>query len=230
MVKKQINILLVEDHKLVSKLISEYFEKNYEMIKFSCANGYNEAIAIIESEKVDVAILDVMLTDGDGLELAQEILNIDKSIKIIFLTALNSKKVVLDAVKIGATGFLSKTAHLSEINNSIEFALKGEKYFCQETIKTLVSNGTSNGVESHNQNALIAQNQSAHDVLDVLTERESEIVEFLVNEYTIAEISDELSLSKRTIETHKKNILNKLGVKSTISLIKLYYERKYKKN
>lgn len=214
-VDNAINILIVDDHKLVTKLISNHFNGQEDSHKIKTANGFVDAINAVKNNNVEIALLDVMLPDGDGIDLAKELLKLDDNIKIIFLTAINSKKIILDAVKLGAVGFLSKSSQLREINEAIEFVKKGEKYFCQESLRLLVGNS-------------VEQDKRRNHIFDseVLTEREKEILKMIVDELTIAEISEQLSVSRRTVETHKRNLMNKLGAKSTISLVKMVYENK----
>jgi DNA-binding NarL/FixJ family response regulator len=214
-VSESTNILIVDDHKLVTKLISNHFDRQEVQHTIRIANGFEDAIGSALSNNIDIALLDVMLPDGDGIELAKRLIEINSSMKIIFLTALNSKKIILDAVKLGAVGFLSKTSHLKEINEAIEFVKKGEKYFCQDSLKILVGNSVDGDV----------RNDHISDS-DKLTDREKEILRLVVDEYTIAEIAEHLSLSRRTVETHKRNLMAKLGAKSTISLVKMVYENK----
>jgi DNA-binding NarL/FixJ family response regulator len=216
---QEVKILIADDHKLVSKLIFSYLQGHQNISMIGSANSGDEAIDIVANNDVDVAILDILMPDKNGLQLAQEILAIKPNTKIIFLTSILSRKVITDALRFGAKGFITKSANLEEILDAIRLVLRGDRYFSRDCMKVFID-------ESVDNDEIYDYVNKVND----LTEREKEILGFIIHEYSIPEIAEKLCLSNRTVETHKKNIMTKLGVKSTIALVKLVYEKQILSN
>jgi DNA-binding NarL/FixJ family response regulator len=208
--EKTSGILIADDHKVVANLLKAHLEdiNLFQTIKtaFSC----KEAIESAKENKVDVILLDIILPDGNGIEVAKEIMKFNPSVKIIFLTSLCSKSLIMECFEIGARGFLLKTANFDETIEAIKIVKKGDKYFCRDCLKALVE-------EDYQNDEYV--NYIKHS-LD-LTDREKEILRLLVEECTVPEIAGKLYLSARTVESHKRNIMTKFGAKTVIGLVKM---------
>lgn len=209
------NILIADDHKLVAKLIYSYLVNFVNMNLVGSASSGEEVIEIARANRVDLVLMDIVMPGMNGLVTAKALYEIDPKIKIIFLSGLNNKNIIHEAIKIGADGFLTKNASIEEIIEGIQTVLRGDKYFSKECMNVYVK-------EQEAETAVFGGGQ----ISEILTEREKEIMEMVVAEMNVNEIADKLCLSPRTVETHKRNIMTKLGVKSTVALVKMFYETK----
>ena len=213
---KDISILIVDDHKLITSLIQLFLAFKQQFKEVKVANSYEEAMIIARETRIELAIVDILMPDKTGIQLVPEITKLNKDMKIMFLTSLISKKVIVEGLKLGVTGFLIKSADLEEIIRAIQIVMQGSKYFCPESMKVLLD-------IKHKAEPT----EYSTDYSDLLTSREKDVLKLIIEDRHVAEIAEILCLSPRTIETHKKNIMSKLGVKSTLSLVKLYYENQF---
>lgn len=208
----KIKLLVVDDHKLVSNLLLKHLVTRDYIGTVELANGCKDALSFIKTHDIDICILDIVLPDGNGLDLAKDMLKIKPKTKVIFLSASNTKMVIVEAANIGAS-FISKSSDINEIFEAINYSLRDERYFCQDSLKILIGSRE----EAKAREFSIASNTN-------LTEREREILQLILDEQSIVQMADKLYLSPRTVQTHKKNIMAKLGASSTVALIKMIYE------
>jgi DNA-binding NarL/FixJ family response regulator len=124
--------------------------------------------------------------------------------------------VIKRALKLGANGYLCKYSDSDEVLTAINTLLNGDVYLCKGTLKSLY-------VSAPNDKRELVSTHIKH-ALGNLSKREMEVLKLVLEEYSTKEISELLFISSRTVETHRKNILNKMGVKSSLSLIKLFVE------
>ena len=212
----QTNLMIVDDHRMVSNLFSIYLNQKESSVKLiGTAANCKQAREITRKNKIDVCLLDIMLPGMSGFEFAKELLYVNRFVKIIFLTALNSKKVINKAIELGASGFLTKSSELHEIHDAIVKVQKGDRYFCKDALQKLLG--------SHLEKR---ERENYIDGNGTLTKREKEALKLIVDENKITEIADKLHISPRTVQTHKKNIMRKLKVNTTVALVKTVYEKK----
>jgi DNA-binding NarL/FixJ family response regulator len=216
--EKSINILVADDHYLVAKLI--------RMMLISCDENYTTTIAccstevfdIVKNNSIDLIMLDIDMPKIDGIQVLKSLKASNPEIKIIMLSNHTEAWIIKRTLNFGANGYTSKYADSDEILKGIKAVLNGELFLCSTTLKCLYSNeqnGSENGESIHVKN-----------VVGSLSKREIEILKLVVEEYSSKEISEILFISHRTVETHRKNILKKLGVKNSLGLIKLFVENK----
>lgn len=149
----------------------------------------------------------------DGLKTLQEIKNNFPEIPCIMLSMLEERSVIERCLELGASGYLHKDSTSIEIEEAIEICLSGKRYISNEAKKVL--NGERNTTA-----------QSGLDLTEPLTERELEVLEKLCDGKTSKEIEEELFVSHRTIETHKKNLMYKFNVNTTGKLIALAFKNR----
>lgn len=148
-------------------------------------------------------ILDIELTGTDGFSLLKRIRNLNKNIKVLFLSSKSEAFYAGRAIRAGANGFVSKRKDLGEIYNAVEMLLTGYSFFPTETLNFINHMGTRNGVEKDMP----------------LSNREVTVLRYLANGLSNKEIAEQLLLSNKTISAHKSNIYSKLGVQSIVELI-----------
>ncbi|MDN5203814.1 response regulator transcription factor [Fulvivirgaceae bacterium BMA10] len=203
-VGKMINIALIDDHKLIrsgiKKLLSTYEDLNV----IDEYGNYNEALENFNN-KVDVWLIDISLGDGNGIDLLKKWRNRRKDIRVIFLSVHKESYYVIKALETGANGYLYKDVSVEEIITAIKRVYQGKNYYSNEISEILINN---------------LHNDSKWN-LPKLTSRETEILNFIVGGFSTKEIANELSVSPRTVDSHRTNILDKFGFKNTTQMVRV---------
>jgi len=183
----------------------------------SICGSYMSGIEALENaikHKPDIIITDIMMPEMSGLEFIKSIKSNNLSSKILILSMFLSAEYIHNAVQSGVNGFLMKqNATRDELMTAISLLMEGKNYFNTEVANTIVK-----GIKSDLANKVSANEN--HD-LSLLSKREIEVLKLFANGYSNKEISDNLYISLRTVETHKSNMIIKLNLKSYVDLIKI---------
>lgn len=166
-------------------------------------NNGDELLEGIAKEQPDVLLLDIQMPGKSGIELAAIITRQYRNIKIIALTNIDVVAQIKKILQQGVMGYLLKDASPETIINAIETVYGGEQYIQEQLRQLLLSS------------------LSASNSKQIVTRREKEILQLIVDEFTNQEIADKLFLSLRTVENHRNNLLQKLDVKNTAGLVKV---------
>ncbi|MBL0745862.1 response regulator [Chryseolinea lacunae] len=207
-----LNILIVDDHQMITDGLSQILrsEKTIDQIHMA-KNGY-EAIDIARTEAIDIIIMDINMPKLSGAEATKIIKAEYPAIKIIVVSMLGEAPVVNKLLKAGADAFIHKDAGKAELIKAIDKVMHNEKYVSPEISMNLFNHlnetGKTAATEKH------------------LTKRELEIIGQISNGLTNNEIAAKLFLSSVTVDTHRKNILAKLGLKNTAALVRYAVENK----
>ena len=207
-------ILLVDDHKMIREGIKSFLEENDQIEIVGEAKNGVEALQIYESKEVDVVITDILMPVMDGIELTQKIIEGDKDAKILALTMLNESQHIRQMMKSGALGYLLKNCTEEQLNDAIKAVLQGKKYYSSEVTDILMN--------AENPN-LTPKTRLTVEI--PLTTREKEVLHLICKEYSNKEISDELFIGMRTVDAHKRNLLEKTGCKNVAGLVVYAIER-----
>ncbi len=205
-----IKVSLVDDHRLVVDGLASLLARENDIEVIAKAFTGKQLLASLKKEKPHVVLIDINLPDLDGITLSKKIKNYDPEVQIIALTMHKVRKFVFTMVEIGVTGFILKNADNNELVNAVRTVASGSKYYSPE-VKDLF-------FESQ-------ENKNSERLQPRLTEREKEIVEMIAEEYTTHEIAEQLFLTPDTVETHRKNIIQKLNVRNTAGMIKVAIEQ-----
>jgi len=170
-----------------------------------------KALELVRNKSYDICLLDISMPEMDGIETAKRIIQAKPDQKIIILTTYNDKQIISEAVQAGARGYLLKNSSKGELIQAIEDVVKGEVHF-HNKVQNVVTSGY---VE------LLAKQQTRPEV--ELTQREEEIVKLLAREYTNDKIAETLNISYRTVETHRKNMMQKTNSHNLAGLLKYAY-------
>jgi len=207
-----LNILIADDHQMITDGLSHILASEKRIGKVHIARNGNEAVALASSEVIDVIIMDLNMPQLGGAEATGMIKKEMPAIKIIVVSMLGEPSVVDKLLKLGADAFINKDAGKDELLKAIEKVMHGEKY---------VSPEISMNFFKHLQQRGDAAPAGKH-----LTKRELEIIGHISQGLTNNEIAAKLFLSSVTVDTHRKNILAKLGLKNTASLVRYAMENK----
>jgi DNA-binding NarL/FixJ family response regulator len=211
-----IQILIADDHYLIAKLLKMMLLTSDNKYKVDIAKNHTEIFNFIQHRHVDILMLDIDMPEIDGIQILKKVKSSLNDIKIIMISNHNESWIIKRSLKLGANGYISKYADCDEIITGINTIMNDGIFLCKNTLKSICSN-------SHDENTEI-DSKLIHKTLGNLSKRELEILKLVVEEYTTKEISDILFISARTVETHRKNILSKMGVKNSFCLVKLFVE------
>lgn len=217
---KQISIVLVDDHAIVRDGIKYLLEEEENLVVIGEGSNGLEAIKLVEEKNPDLLIIDVRMPIMSGIEALKIINKDDLKTKAIVLSMHDSEEYILESINANAMGYLLKDSSKAEILKAIYTVYNGEKYFSGDISNILVNNllKKSNSSNSTTKTEESLQNVSTPSEAHTLTKREIEILHLVLLGRTNKEISEELNKSKRTVETHRFNLMKKLNVKNLIEL------------
>ena len=197
------SVIFMDEHPIVRMSIEVLLQKNKNIqVKLKSGDSH-EVLDCIRNHPIDLVILDIEMTGTDGFVLLKRIRNLNKDIKVLFLSSKSEAFYAGRAIRAGANGFVSKRKDLGEIYNAVEMILTGYSFFPSETLSFINHLGSRTG--------------AAVDM--PLSNREVTVLRYLANGLSNKEIADQLLLSNKTISAHKSNIFSKLGVQSIVELI-----------
>lgn len=202
--KGMITLAIVDDHPIVIEGLLKLLD-NKEYLRV--AGYFTTGAGIIEFMKaspVDIVLLDISLPDMNGMDLCKEIKILSPGTRVLILSNHSERSIIMQALQNGASGYLLKNASSAELTASIQEALSGQITFSKE-VKEIIARPSANELKGIPQ----------------LTKREKEILHMISEGVTTAGIAEQLSLSPLTIETHRRNLLQKFEVKNVAALIKI---------
>jgi DNA-binding NarL/FixJ family response regulator len=205
-------ILLCDDHPLVIDGMKLLLKELDEFQVIGCVYNGKEALEYLAEHHVDILLLDINMPVLNGLETMKVIQKDFPEVKVIMLSMLDDLNVIKHLIDHGAMGYLIKNAGKDEILETIHTVAKGKKAFDTELLMEMVSLKEKR-----------IRNQE-HSLFPKLSRREKEILKLIVNEHTTAEIAEKLFISFGTVETHRRNMLNKLGLRNTAGLVRTAIE------
>lgn len=209
--QKTIKILITDDHQMIRtgvKLMLNSQDKISFKI-FEVPDG-NEALKVYKAERIDVVLMDINMKFVNGIEATKEVIKYDPSAKIIMLSMNSEMHIIESSVKAGAKGFLLKDSGMEELINAIKTVYFGEHYYSNDISSKLLNKQNSKRKDFFNQDK---------SNLVKITSREFEILNLITKEFTNDEIAKELEISKRTVESHRKNMISKFGLRNTAGLV-----------
>ena len=199
------NILLVDDHTLFRNGLKMLLDTLQGYVVTGEASNGKEFLNMIRKDHYDIVFLDIEMPEISGIEAAKRAIEIDPDLKIITLSMYGDEEYYDQMVEVGAKGFLLKNTNLQEVKTAIDTVLDGGNYFSQELMQNLL------------RNYKIRKEQKGTE--SDLSEREIEILLLISEGLSNQEIGDRLFISKRTVEKHRANILDKTNCKNTAGLI-----------
>jgi len=210
-----IKIILVDDHTLFRDGIKSILDEEENIDVIDEAPDANSLFEKLEKHQPDILITDISLPDMSGIEIARRITTLYPDIKMLMLSMHNNEEFIINSLKAGAHGYLSKDIKSTELLEAIHSVMNGKIYFNKEISQTIINNyRTENNSDSE------------PDTGNNLTEREIEVIKLLGDGLINKEIADRLSISIRTVDAHKNHIMQKLGLKSTVELVKYAIKNK----
>jgi DNA-binding NarL/FixJ family response regulator len=214
MLMKPIRILLADDHTVMRRGLQMLLESQPEFTVVAEAADGREAVAQAEATRPDVAVMDIAMPNLSGIEAAQRMNAALPQLAVVILSMHSDEGYVLRALKAGAKGYLLKDSAESDLIDAIKAVHQGRTFFSAEITKMLVADHVRE-----------IRARGAEDSYDLLTSREREILQLLAERKSTKEIAASLHLSPFTVETHRRNLHEKLNLHSLAELI-MYAVRK----
>jgi two-component system, NarL family, response regulator NreC len=200
-------VLIADDHAIVRAGLRALLGEEKAMELVGEASGGYEAIELVESTRPDVLVLDLSMPDLDGISVTRKIKPDFPNLRILILTLHEDEALLKEAIKAGAAGYILKKAAESELISAIQTILRGELYVDPSMVLGLVMDSR----------------QSPHPLsasTEFLTPREIEVLKLIVDGYTNRQIGEKLTISFRTVDGHRANISDKLGLHSRVELVR----------
>lgn len=204
-------IAITDDHQLVLKGIAAMLDNVKEVEITGAYADVSETELGIAENQPDVLFLDINLPDGNGIELTKLLLKKYPDLKIIALTNFEDISFVKRMLKNGAHGYLLKNTDKIELMKALKTVLSDEVYLPSEILKKLLYQSQKKETHKH--------------LTPKLTKREMDVLRGISEELTTEEISKKLFVSPKTVETHRMNIMSKLGAKNSVGIIKIAMEK-----
>lgn len=206
-----IKLAITDDHKMVLKGIESMLIETREIEVVGTYENANETIENIEKDKPDVLLLDINLPDINGIDLCKQLVKKYPELKIIALTNFDDISFTKRMLKNGAHGYLLKNTDKLEILEALKTVISGDLYLQKDIQKKLLNQS----YQKTNDNGLIPK----------LTRREKDVLLAISEELTTQQISEKLFISPKTVETHRMNIMSKLGAKNSVGIVKIALEK-----
>lgn len=209
-----IRILLADDHTVVRKGLRLLLESHPDFQVIADAADGREAVALAETSRPDVLVMDIAMPGLNGIEAARQICARQPSIAIVFLSMHADEGYVIKALKAGARGYLLKDSADYDLIQAVKAVSDGKAFF-SPAISKMLAEDYLRQIQEH----------AVEDTYDLLTTREREVLQLLGEGRSNKEVATVLDLSLHTVETHRGNILQKLNLHTAAELV-LYAIRK----
>lgn len=201
-------IVIADDHEIVRDGIIAMLEDYHHIEVTGQAKSGEEVLALCEDEtnEIDLIIMDLNMGEMGGIEATRRVKEQFPHIKILALTMMKDEEKIREMTRAGASGYILKNSGMEELVEAIKQVMQGEIYYSDEAVYSIIT----------------GKKEIKKDVNEEsnLTDRELEVLELICKEYTNAEIADKLYLSVRTIDAHRRNLLQKTGARNTAGLVR----------
>ena len=199
------DILIVDDHEMIRNGLKALLSEERDMQVVDFATNGREAIAKCAERPIDVVLMDIMMPEMNGVEATASITRSSPDTKVLAVTINEQGRYIKEALKAGASGYILKHSSKAEILLAVRTVASGKPYFSGNILER-ISDEFAFGGQSRNN--------------PVLTKKEQEVLRLISLEFSNQEIADMLDCGMRTVDTHKRNIIKKLGVKNVVGLVK----------
>jgi DNA-binding NarL/FixJ family response regulator len=219
-----IRVLVVDDHGIVREGLRQVLQADGDFsVVGEAANGA-EALAIAEREHPDVILLDITMPGDSGLVVAQRLRQQVPDSRVLILSVHDDAEYVLESVRAGAHGYLRKDTTPGDLRTAVRAVHSGDAYFSPVVAKRLTEVLRSEAAPSPPVAAALSTPPSAPS-LDLLTNREREVLALVARGFLNKEIGAQLGISVRTVEAHRDSMVRKLGIRSAAGLTRFAMEQ-----
>jgi DNA-binding NarL/FixJ family response regulator len=201
-------VFIADDHEMIRDGLKMLLSKNSDLKLVGEAGKGSEVLQKFTEVDADLLILDISMPDMNGMDVADKILSEQPDAKIIVLSMYNDEEYISRCIEHGVKGYVVKSEASSELLHAVNTVLKGGSYFSQQAQNVIFKKYTTNAIRKRKE-------------ADIkLTTREIEIVKLISQGLTSNGIAEKLFISPRTVDTHRANLMKKVGAKNSIELLK----------
>jgi len=194
----QTKVFVVDDHELVRKGLIDLIDAEEDLLVVGSAANCEEAVVNFAALDADVAVLDVRLPDGNGIELCRDLISLKPELKVLMLTSFQDDEALLGAVLGGAVGYLIKDIKNLELLASIRKVAAGESFLDTKLISSVTNR--------------LRENKNPASEIYELTDQEQRVLEFIGEGMTNREIAKNMFLAEKTVKNYVSSLLRKLGL------------------
>lgn len=217
--------MLVDDHAIVRDGVRLLLEQGEGLQIIDEANDGEEALEKLKAHHTtnslpDVVLLDISLPGISGIQTAQQLTRLYKSVKVLMLSMHNNEDYILRAVEAGAIGYILKDSSSDEMMKAIKTVATGEKYF-SSPVATIILNGYMQQMRKDTGGASNGKTRRSK-----LSKKEKEILSYLIEGLSSRLIAEKLQLSVRTVDNHRANMMRRLQVRNAAELVRMAVEEK----
>ena len=205
-------IIVADDHPIVRSGLKTVLDAQPDMQVVAEAADGAEAVKKAVAVDADLAILDVSMPKLTGIQAAAELHKRKPELKIVMLSMHDSEQFLFEALKAGASGYVLKSGADTDIVDAVRAAIRGDVFLYPSAVTTLVRDYVGHGGRGAEE-------------FDVLTPRELEVLKLIAEAHTSKEIAELLFISVKTVERHRQNILDKLGMRDRVELTRYAIRR-----
>ncbi|MBT7071136.1 MAG: response regulator transcription factor [Anaerolineae bacterium] len=206
MTEPQIRVLLVDDHQVLREGLRLLLEGEEDMVVVSEAGTGKDAIRLASELHPDVIVMDLGLPDGNGINAIREIRSQERSVRIVVLSMYSDRELVMKALEAGSDGYVPKSSAHSDLLQAIRAVHIGQRYLHPIAATAVVDE--------------MLEKQEGNQLLEILSEREREVLRLTAMGFTSRDIGDRLALSPKTVDTYRQRAMNKLELESRAELIR----------
>lgn len=203
----RIGVLVVDDHPAIRDAIKDTISSKMDMHVVGEAESGYEAFRVIEKQHPDVAIVDISLKDGHGLDLVQNIRIQYPDVHVVVFSMYDESVYAERAIRAGASSYLMKSESTQVVVDAIRTVMRGEIYLSRHMASKILSK------------VAVGRSASPGFAIDELTDREMSVFQMLGQGHSVEEITDRLSLSRKTVETYRRRAKEKLGFETVAELL-----------
>jgi DNA-binding NarL/FixJ family response regulator len=206
------NILVADDHPIVRSGLEKVLNAQDDLRVVAEAEDGAEAVEKALAEDVHLAILDVAMPKMTGIQAAEELRKRKPELRVLMLSMYDSEQFLFESLKAGASGYVLKSDADQDIVEACRRTMRGQSFLYPSAITTLVKDYVERGRPDDAQ-------------FDILTPRELQVLKLIAEAHTSKEIAKELFISIKTVERHRQNILDKLGMSDRVELTRYAIRR-----
>ena len=205
-----IRVLIVDDHRIVIDGLKLLLGSEAGIDVAGAAPNGKEALAFLQKKKVDIVLMDINMPEMNGIETCKLMQAEHPTIAVIALTMVQDASMIRKMLKAGAKAYLMKNASKQELLKAIQTVYEGGTYYAKEVSEIIFRD--------------LKGEKASRAPFPKLSRREKQILHMIIDEMTTAEIAEQLHISFGTVETHRRNIMNKLGARNTAGMVRIAIE------
>ncbi len=204
-----IKILLADDHGIIIDGLKSILQKEEDIEVVATAENGQDAVTLIEKGGIDVAVLDINMPIMTGIE-ATRLIRANSQVKVLILSMYDTYEFIDELIDAGCQGYILKNRGQEELVTAIRRVYKGKPYYGKKVQERIFEQRLN-------------PNKKENEAVN-LTKREKEVLKLIALEYTSPEIAEKLFISSTTVDTHRRNLISKLGVRSSMGLVRYAYQ------